>query len=180
MKPRSKISLIAVLLFVFLPLHIAHSGIIRSVSGRVISVSDGDTFKLETPEKTILKVRCYGYDAPERERINRRTGAVAKHGQPLGEEAYRALASKIEGKDVRIEIFDIDRYRRMIALVHLDGRIINWEMVREGYGECYREYLKNNPTLLRQCNNMEALAKKERRGIWGVDNYEKPSEFRKR
>jgi micrococcal nuclease len=60
---------------------------IRTVEGVVTGVSDGDTLKLENAEGTKLKIRLYGIDAPEIEKINRRTGRISKPGQPYGNEA---------------------------------------------------------------------------------------------
>jgi len=89
--------------------------LIRTVEGSVTAVSDGDTFKIGTIEGTRLKIRLYGIDAPETEKINRSTGMISKQGQPYGEEAFGALKSKILGKKVRVDIIDIDRYKRMVG-----------------------------------------------------------------
>jgi endonuclease YncB( thermonuclease family) len=43
---------------------------ISTVTGTVTKVSDGDTIHLTTPEQTKLKVRLYGIDAPETDKIN--------------------------------------------------------------------------------------------------------------
>jgi endonuclease YncB( thermonuclease family) len=49
---------------------------IRTVTGTVTKVSDGDTIQVTTPEKTKLRVRLYGMDAPETPKIDQRTGRV--------------------------------------------------------------------------------------------------------
>jgi endonuclease YncB( thermonuclease family) len=116
--------------------------LIRTVEGSVTAVSDGDTFKIGTIEGTRLKIRLYGIDAPETEKINRSTGMISKQGQPYGEEAFGALKSKILGKKVRVDIIDIDRYKRMVGIVYLNDRNINLEMVKEGWAWAYREYLQ--------------------------------------
>jgi endonuclease YncB( thermonuclease family) len=56
---------------------------IRTVTGTVTKVSDGDTIHVTTPEKTKLTVRLYGMDAPETPKINQRTGHINKPGQTL-------------------------------------------------------------------------------------------------
>ena len=86
--------LVAFCFLLLIPLFListATPAIIRTVEGVVIAVSDGDTFKLETVEGTKLKVRLYGIDAPETEKINRRTGMISKQGQPYGEEAFKSI-----------------------------------------------------------------------------------------
>lgn len=169
-------------LFLSTPLDAYHTpqpvNVIRSVEGIVTDVSDGDTFKLITADGTKLKVRTAFYDALETPKIDRRTGKVKKPGQPFGEEVANAFRRKVEGKKVRVDIIDIDRYKRMVGIVWLNGRNINLEMVREGWAQCYRQYLR--PPYTHQFIQAEEMAKKERRGIWGRSDYEDPANFRKR
>jgi len=61
---------------------------------------------METSEGTKLKVRLYGIDAPETEKVNHRTGNISKAGQPYGAEAFKALESKILDKKVKVDIMD--------------------------------------------------------------------------
>jgi endonuclease YncB( thermonuclease family) len=151
---------------------------IRTVTGTVTKVSDGDSIHVTTPEQTILKVRLYGIDAPETPKINRRTGHVNITGQPYGKESWKALKSKLMGKQVRLDILDIDKYRRMVCMVWLDSRNINLEMVREGYAEAFLEYLKE--PYRSQFMRAEMEARSEKRGIWSLPDYERPRDFRKR
>lgn len=151
---------------------------IRTVAGTVTKVSDGDTIHLATPEQTILKVRLYGIDAPETPKINQRTGHVNKPGQPYGDEAWKALESKIMGKQVKIDILDIDKYRRMVGMIYFDGRNINLEMVNEGCAEAFIEYLKE--PYKKVFLEAEREARSTKKGIWSLPNYERPRDFRKR
>jgi micrococcal nuclease len=151
---------------------------IRTVTGTVTKVSDGDTIHVKTPEQTKLTVRLYGVDAPETPKINRRTGRVSKPGQPYGEESWRALKRKIMGMQVRLDIIDIDRYKRMVGIIWIDDRNINLEMVREGYAEAYVEYLKE--PYRSQFMRAELEARSAKRGIWSLPNYERPRDFKKR
>ncbi len=152
--------------------------IIRTVNGTVTKVSDGDTVNLETPEQTILKVRLYGIDAPETEKVNNRTSAISKTGQPYGEEAKNALEKKVMGKKVKLDILDIDKYRRMVGIIYIEDRNINLEMVREGYAEAYIEYLK--VPYRKEFLEAEKEARSDKKGIWSLSGYERPSVFRKR
>jgi endonuclease YncB( thermonuclease family) len=103
---------------------------IRTGEGTVTKVSDGDTVQVITAEGTKLKIWLYGLDAPETEKINRRSGIVSKPGQPYGEEAMQALVSKVYGKKVRVDILDIDRYHRMVSMIWWNNRNINLELVQ--------------------------------------------------
>jgi micrococcal nuclease len=149
---------------------------IRTVTGTVTKVSDGDTIHVTTPEKTKLTVRLYGMDAPETPKINQRTGRVNKPGQP--KESWKALEAKIMGKPVRLDIIDIDRYKRMVGMIWIGNRNINLYMVKEGHAEVYVEYLKE--PYRAQFIQAEKEARFARRGIWSLSAYERPSVFRKR
>jgi endonuclease YncB( thermonuclease family) len=151
---------------------------IRTVTGTVSKVTDGDSIHITTPERTILKVRLYGIDAPETTKINKRTGRVNKPGQPYGKESWKALEGKVMGKQVRLEILDIDKHRRMVCMVWLDSRNINLEMVREGYAEAFVEYLKE--PYRSQFMSAQQEAQAEKKGIWSLPDYERPRDFRKR
>jgi micrococcal nuclease len=161
----------------FVNIPVTHAAI-RTVTGTVTKVSDGDTIHVTTPEQTKLCVRLYGIDAPETPKINNRTGRVNKPGQPYGEESWKALKSKIMGKQVRLDILVVDKYRRMVGMIYLDNRNINLEMVREGYAEAYVEYLK--PPYRIQFLDAEHEAKSAKRGVWSLPDYEGPKDFRKR
>lgn len=147
-------------------------------TGTVTKVTDGDSIQITTPEQTKLKIRLYGIDAPETEKINHSTGHVNKPGQPYGGESWNALESKIMGKQVRVEIIEFDKYRRAVSMVWLNERNINLEMILEGHAEAFIEYLKTPyRTIFLEA---EHEAKTESKGIWSLSDYERPRDFRKR
>jgi micrococcal nuclease len=151
---------------------------IRTVTGTVTKVSDGDTIQVTTPEQTKLRVRLYGIDAPETPKTDQRTGRVNKPGQSYGKESWKALEGKTMGKQVRLDIIDIDKYKRMVGIIWLGNRIINLEMVQEGFAEAYVEYLKE--PYRAQFLRVEKEARSAKRGIWALPVYERPGDFRKR
>jgi micrococcal nuclease len=156
---------------------IAH-GPIRVLEGTVTKVFDGDTIQVVTPEQTKIKVRLYGIDAPETEKINRRTGKIIKRGQPYGVESHEALTSMILGKYVGLDIISVDRYKRLVGIVRLDGRNINEEMLREGYAEAYIEYL--HEPFKGRFISLQKEARRFKKGMWSLAGYERPKDFRKR
>src|SRR4030042_4047947 len=93
----------SLLLFLFLTPAISPA-VIRTVEGTVTQVYDGDTFKLETAEGSKLKIRLYGIDAPEIEKINRRTGLISKQGQPYGKSSFKVLEAKILRRKVKVDV----------------------------------------------------------------------------
>lgn len=81
------------------------------------------------------------------------------------------------GKEVKLDILDIDKYKRMVCMVWLDERNMNLEMVREGYAETFIEYLK--PPYRTQFFEAEQEAKSAMRGIWSLSDYERREIFEK-
>ena len=149
-----------------------HASPIRTVTATITKITDGDTVQAITPEGTKLKVRLYGIDAPETPK-----GKIP--GGPFGNASRDYLASLVSQKSVRIEIRDIDHYRRMVAILWLAERNVNQEMIAAGMAEAYGEYLK--PPYRASFLLAEQAAKAQGKGIWSQGNrYERPSQFRRR
>ena len=150
----------------------SHAAPLRTVTATITKITDGDTVQAVTPEGTKLKVRLYGIDAPE-------TAKGKIPGEPFGADARDYLAALVSRKTVQVEIRDIDRHRRMVAVLWLGEQNVNLEMISAGMAEAYGEYLKQPyraPFL-----QAEQEAKARGRGIWSQgSNYERPSQFRKR
>jgi endonuclease YncB( thermonuclease family) len=68
---------------------------IRTVTGTVTKISDGDTIRVITPEHTKLKVRLYGIDAPETPRFGAHSEQSGKVGQHYAAKPTEALEGKI-------------------------------------------------------------------------------------
>jgi endonuclease YncB( thermonuclease family) len=149
----------------------------RSIDGIVSKISDGDTIHVTDSLGTKVKVRFYGIDAPETEKGNKKTGKISKQGQPYGEEAYRALQSKLERHRVRLDVMDTDRYGRTVSIVWLGSRNINLEMVQEGWAWAYTQYLDRPHAS--EYIQAEEQARKARKGLWQQSNPQPPWEFRK-
>lgn len=143
----------------------------RSLHVTVVKVSDGDTVQGETPEGTKLKIRLYGIDAPE-------TAHGKIPGQPMGKDSLVILKNKILNKHVRVDLIDVDRHRRIVAMLWMGNRNINLEMVKEGYAEAYREYLKD--PFRQSFVEAETEARTAKKGIWALAANERPSAFRGR
>ena len=151
---------------------VSHAAPLRTVTATITKITDGDTVQAVTPEGTKLKVRLYGIDAPE-------TAKGKIPGEPFGSDARHYLASLVSQKAVRVEIRDIDRYRRMVAVLWIDERNVNLEMINAGMAEAYDKYLRQpyrTPFL-----KAEQAAKAQGKCIWTQrGNYERPSQFRRR
>ena len=130
------------LLLVFAPL------LLFALSGKVVSVHDGDTITI-LQDKQQIKVRLFGIDAPELK-------------QPFGRKSKEFLASMIAGQIVEVEENGKDRYKRTIGTIYLDGADINAQMVENGYAWAYRRFSKKYAP-------QESAAKFEKLGLWRDD-----------
>jgi endonuclease YncB( thermonuclease family) len=70
---------------------------------RVVKIADGDTLTVLDGSNVQHRIRLAGIDAPEK-------------GQPYGTKARENLAAKVFKQQVRVEVIDIDRYRREVGL----------------------------------------------------------------
>lgn len=162
--------LLVVLLMLFLAVPALAKDPIRIIEGTVTKVSDGDTIHVVDALGTKVKVRLYGIDAPE-------TAKGRKPGQPFGEDAQASLAGMIYRQQVRLEVQAVDRYKRLVALVFLNGKDINLEMVKKGNAWAYKQYL-NRPHASEYID-AENEARRLKIGIWKDNNPQPPWEFRK-
>jgi endonuclease YncB( thermonuclease family) len=179
MAPYKAFSIAAIMVSISLILllsPVAHA-VIRTVEGTVEKVSDGDSLRVTTDQGTELKIILYGCDAPEKEKRNKKNGAIIKPGQPYGEEATQALIAKVKHKKVKIDIINIDHHQ-YLAIIWRNKRNINLEMVREGYAEASWELLKQ--PYYAKFLDAEQAAKFRKKGIWGLPKYERPRDFRRR
>jgi micrococcal nuclease len=131
--------------------------------GKVVGVSDGDTLTVLRADRTPVKVRLYGIDAPET-------------GQDFGSRAKHAGSDLAFGKVVTVRPVDTDRYGRTVAEVILpDGRSLNREMVRQGMAWWFRKYAPAD----RDLSALEAEARAAHRGLWGQPNPTPPWDWRR-
>jgi endonuclease YncB( thermonuclease family) len=117
--------------------------------GRVIRIADGDTLQVAL-QSGQMKVRLASIDAPERD-------------QPGGREATAALAARVKGRQVSLEVVDhSDGYDRLVAVVWLDDENLNEWLVRQGHAWAFRgRYL-----LGRQYCVLERTAREAGLGLW--------------
>ena len=139
---------------------------IRTMTGTVTKVSDGDTIQITTPKQPKLRVRLYGIDAPEMPKTNPPPGYVRVHGESFGKDCKKALEAKIMRKKIRMDIMDIDKDRQALGIIWLGNRNINLEMIREGYAKADDEYLKE--PYRSEFQSAQKEARSSRRGLWNL------------
>jgi len=131
------------------------------LKGYVVSIADGDTFTLLTNESRQLKIRLYGIDCPEKK-------------QAFGKAAKQELSGLVYNKHVSIKQMDIDRYKRLVAIVYDEANnCVNETMLTKGFAWHYRKY--DNSVYWQQ---LEDNARKQKRGLWADDNPIPPWQWR--
>lgn len=136
----------------------------------VIWVADGDTIKLDGGEM----VRLIGVDTPESDNNRKLWEDIYKIALPirerdmirLGKIAGDFTTSMVLGRRCWLEYENEpkDRYGRTLAYIHLeDGRILNEEILSQGYGKVYLSF----PFRYRQRYVLlQTDARMNQRGLW--------------
>jgi len=127
----------------------------------VETVHDGDTVTCIDAAGKLQKIRLVGIDAPE-------------FRQAYGEASQRVLEGKVLGRRVRVEgTTSRDQYGRLLGTLWIDDRMINREMVAEGYAWVFGG---SAPAL--DLLNAESLARQGWRGLWVDPRPIAPQEWR--
>ena len=134
---------------------------------QAVKVSDGDTLNVQKVENgkfvgEVMKIRMFGIDAPEKT-------------QDYGIESKQALEKLVNGKTLEIEEKNRDRYGRTVAVVYVNGKNVNEEMVKNGNAWWYQEYDKKDTKMQTYQEN----AKKNKLGLFGKRGYVEPWNYRK-
>lgn len=130
--------------------------------GRCVEVYDGDTIEVMAGGPRSLRIRLHAIDAPEK-------------GQPFSNVARQRIRELAQGKRVRIEVRDRDRYDRLVARVYVDERDLSELLVREGLAWHYTRYSSDIAL-----GNAQREARRARRGLWRDPDPEPPWAFRRR
>lgn len=129
----------------------------------VIAVMDGDTIEVlhnQHPER----IRLHGIDCPEK-------------GQAYGNKAKQATSALVFGKEVTLQTYGKDKYKRTLGDVLLpNGTNVNHELVKQGWCWWYRKYAPRNADLER----LEQDARGAKKGLWADPHPVPPWEWRKR
>ncbi|PSS33270.1 nuclease protein [Actinidia chinensis var. chinensis] len=107
------------------------------------------------------RIRLRGIDAPE-------------SSMPYGKEAKEELAQIVQGKCLRVLVFDEDRYSRSVGDIYCNGIFVQESMLKKGLAWHYKAYDKR-PEL----EKWEKEARAKRVGLWSSLNPEMPWEWRK-
>lgn len=132
----------------------------ETLTGRVVGVADGDTLTVLDNNKGLTKIRLHQIDAPEKK-------------QDFGQRSKQSLSDLAYGKQVRVEVYDTDKYGRKVGKVWVNGQDANLEQVKRGMAWVYEKYA-SDPIYFAA----ERAAKSGRVGLWNQPNPTPPWVFR--
>ncbi len=133
----------------------------QTLTGKVVGIMDGDSFKLLTADSTLVKVRLANIDCPEKK-------------QAFSAKAKEFTSNAIFGKTVTINILKTDRYKRYISNVtYNDSLSLCHQLVKNGLAWHFVRY-SNDSTL----QLLEDTAKENKVGLWQDPNPIAPWEWR--
>jgi len=143
-------------------------------TAKVQRVVDGDTVHVIDKAGKKFKVRLTGIDAPEK-------------NQPYGLASTYKLTEILINKLVLLKSkpnngkpYTIDRYKRVLAKIILDGKDINLSQVLTGYAWHFKRYQKQqSPSDRELYSEAEIDAKKNELGLWEEKNPIAPWKWRK-
>ena len=143
-------------------------------TAKVQRVVDGDTVHVIDKAGKKFKVRLTGIDAPEK-------------NQPYGLAATYKLTEILINKLVLLKSkpnngkpYTVDRYKRVLAKIILDGKDINLSQVLTGYAWHFKRYQKQqSPSDRELYSEAEIDAKKNELGLWEEKNPIAPWKWRK-
>jgi endonuclease YncB( thermonuclease family)/methylphosphotriester-DNA--protein-cysteine methyltransferase len=136
------------------------------IEGKVISVHDGDTVTVLDQDNKKFTIRLQGIDAPELK-------------QEFGAASQKNLSSMVMGKQVTILWNKVDKYRRTVGTIMLDGRDINIEQVKAGVAWHFKKYEDEQPAADRlSYAAAEQSARTAKLGLWKDANPVAPGDWR--
>jgi endonuclease YncB( thermonuclease family) len=139
---------------------------VRTITGRVVGVSDGDTITVLAAGNQQLKVRLDGIDAPEAR-------------QPFGARSKQSLSSLVYGRTVTVMASKKDRYGRTVGNVAVDGRDVGLAQIERGNAWFYRQYAGDlGRVRAGEYERAEKRARTDRRGLWSDGEPVEPWEWR--
>ena len=133
----------------------------EEITAKVIKVIDGDSIKVRTAEGKEYEIQIEGTDAPELK-------------QEYGKESSEALKKMVFDSDVRVSWKKKDNFDRPLAQVYRGDKHINAEMISSGNAWHFKRYNQSQALA-----DLEIQAKKEKKGLWKLENSIAPWDYRK-
>lgn len=143
-------------------------------TAKVQRVVDGDTVHVVDNNGNKFKVRLTGIDAPEQ---NQAYGLASK------DQLKKEIINKwvfLESKPRKGMPYTLDRYKRVLAKIILNGTDINLLQISRGYAWHFKRYQnQQSPSDRMTYDQAEKNAKKNRLGLWAEKKPIEPWKWRK-
>lgn len=126
---------------------------------------DGDTAKFERNNK-VFTLRFLAVNTPE-------TKSPKKGVEFYGKEASNYTCNRLkEAKTIEIEYDNQsdrkDRYNRNLGWVFLDDKLLQKDLVENGYAKV--DYIYGKYKYVDELKELEKIAKKDKKGLWHKEN----------
>ncbi|MDT4966263.1 MAG: hypothetical protein QOJ64_1000 [Acidobacteriota bacterium] len=136
------------------------------IEGKIINVHDGDTVTVLDKDNKKFHIRLQGIDAPEIK-------------QKYGPESQQHLSGLVMGKQVTIVWTKVDKYRRTVGTIMLDGHDMNIEQVKAGLAWHFKKYAEEQEPQDRiTYAKAEELARAGKLGLWQDPDPTPPGDYR--
>lgn len=149
----------ALLIFVLL---MSSAAVAKTLTGRVVGVTDGDTLTMLDSGSNTVKIRLAEIDAPEKK-------------QPFGARSKESLSDLCYDKAATADVQAKDRYGRTVARIKCDGVDANAAQISRGMAWVYDKYVKD-----KSLYQLQDEARAARLGLWSDPEPMQPWEWRHR
>ena len=151
------------ILFLFFLLFFGPLVLAQSIlTGKVVAVSDGDTFTLLIEGNRQIKVRLHGIDCPEK-------------SQDFGSRAKQFTSDAIFSSVIKVKVKTTDRYGRTIGIaMQSNGVVLNEALLSAGLAWHYKQYDNSQ-----EYAALEEQARLNQLGLWSMPNPVAPWDFRR-
>lgn len=138
--------------------------LIQGIDGKVLSVTDGDTIKVQLNNGNTEKVRMILIDTPETK--HPRLGA-----QPFGKEASNFTTKELTDKNVTLEldVEERDQYGRLLAYVWVKNVLFNEKLIEEGLARV--AVYPPNTKYVDRFREVQSKAQSKGMNIWSIEDY---------
>ena len=130
------------------------------ISGKVVTVIDGNTLEVFTSESETYKILLFGVDSPEL-------------GQEYGDKAKRYLEKLILDKNVTIEIQGKDRLGNRLGIILIEGEDPRRQLLQEGLAWT----AERQP--IQEFETIKERAREKGKGLWKEQEPTPPWIFRR-
>jgi micrococcal nuclease len=130
------------------------------ISGKVLTVIDGNTLEVTTTENETYKILLFGIDSPEL-------------GQEFGEKAKRYLEKLILDKNVSVEIQGKDRLGNRLGIILIEGEDPRMQLLQEGLA------WTSERQPIQEFETIKEKAREKGKGLWKEQEPTPPWVYRR-